>query len=167
MSNAQSIQNPKTREATLDDLDSIYALAEQLADTVGDSTPDAGEVRARLKELLDEPRARIIVVEGEAGIVGVASLWIKPDLAHGDTVIEVPMLVVSEEARRDGIGRRLMSGIHEIAAGNDARLIELVATRANVAAQEFYRSLGFVEADVMPLEFLGDVEAPRDPEKGT
>lgn len=162
MSATQSIQGPETREATLQDADGIYALAVQLAGAVGDEEPDAKQVRTRLEELLDEPRARVIVAEREAGIAGVASVWIKPDLAHGDTVIEVPMLVVAEEARRAGVGRRLIFGIREIAVEHDAGLIELVATRANVVAQEFYRSLGFVEADVVPLEFVGDVNDPPD-----
>lgn len=167
MSEQETIPAPKLREATADDIDGIHTLAAELAEAVGDASPDAGEVLKKLEELLEEPRARVIVAEGDEVIAGVASLWIKPDLAHGDTVIEVPMLVVSEEARRGGVGRLLMSGIREIAAENHANLIELVATRANVAAQEFYRSLGFVEADVMALEFIGDIEDLPEPEEKT
>lgn len=163
MSEQKTISVPELREATVDDIDGIHVLATELAEAVGDASPDAGEVRKKLEELLEEPRARVIVAEGDGDLVGVASLWIKPDLAHGDTVIEVPMLVVSEEARRGGVGRLLISGIREIAAENHASLIELVATRANVVAQEFYRSLGFVEADIIALEFLGDIEDPPDP----
>ncbi len=162
MSDTQSPQSPKTREATREDFDAIHALAGELAEIVGDAEPDAKQVYARLEELLDEPRARVIVVDGENGIVGAASIWIKPDLAHGDTVVEVPMLVVSEDARRSGVGRQLIFGVSDIAREHNAGLIELVATRANVDAQDFYRSLGFVEADVMPLEFIGDIHDPPD-----
>lgn len=162
MSEQETIPVPELREATVDDIGGIHALAAELAEVVSDASPDAGEVRKKLEELLEEPRARVIVAEGDEGIVGVASLWIKPDLAHGDTVVEVPMLVVAEEARRGGIGKLLMSEVRKVAAENDANLIELVATRANVAAQEFYRSLGFIEADVMALEFVGDIEDPPD-----
>lgn len=165
VSEQETIPVPELREATVDDIDGIHALAAELAETVGDASPDAGEVRKKLEELLEEPRARVIVAERDGGIVGAASLWIKPDLAHGDTVVEVPMLVVSKEVRRSGVGKLLMAGIQDIAASNGAGLIELVATRANVAAREFYRSLGFIEADVVALEFVGDVEAPPDPEE--
>lgn len=165
VSEQEKIPDPELREATVDDAEGIHALAAELAEAVGDALPDAGEVRKRLEELLEEHRARVIVAEGEGEILGAASLWIKPDLAHGDTVVEVPMLVVSKEARRSGIGKLLMAGIQDIAADNGAGLIELVATRANVAAREFYRSLGFIEADVVALEFVGDVEAPPDPEE--
>jgi ribosomal protein S18 acetylase RimI-like enzyme len=152
------------REATIEDAPEIYTLARELAETVGDALPREEAVRERLEELLEEPRARVLVAEGEDGVVGVASLWIKPDLAHGDAVVEVPMLAVAEAHRREGVGRLLMDEVRDVAARNDSALIELVATRANVAARDFYRSLGFVEADVVSLEFVGSPEDPPDPE---
>jgi ribosomal protein S18 acetylase RimI-like enzyme len=55
-----------------------------------------------------------------------------------------------------------MARVREVAADNDASVVELVATRANVAARKFYKSLGFVEADVVSLEFVGDNGNPPD-----
>jgi ribosomal protein S18 acetylase RimI-like enzyme len=71
---------------------------------------------------------------------------------------------VADAHRREGVGRLLMDEVRDVAARNDSALIELVATRANVAARDFYRSLGFVEADVVSLEFVGSPEDPPDPE---
>jgi GNAT superfamily N-acetyltransferase len=155
----------KVRDATTEDAGGIHGLARELAETVGDEPPTEEAIRARLEELLDEPRARILVAENEAGIVGGVNFWIKPDLAHGDTVIEVPMLVVAEDHRRAGVGKLLMEEVRNVASDNGASQIELVATRANVTAREFYRSLGFVEADVVSLEFVGSQEDPPDPEE--
>jgi len=144
----------------------VHALAGELAGAVGDSTPDPGSVEARLAELLEEPRARVLVAEDDdSAVVGVASLWIKPDLAHGDTVVEVPMLVVSERARRQGVGRLLVREIQNVVAAENAAIIELVATRQNDVARAFYRSLGFVETDHIALEFIGDVQDPPEPEE--
>ena len=151
----------RVREATGSDAEEIHALAGQLASAVGDSHPTLEGVSARLRELLDEPRARLLVAEDEA-VVGVVSLWIKPDLAHGDTVVEVPMLVVAEDHRRAGAGKLLMEEVRDVASDNDASQIELVATRANVTAREFYRSLGFVETDVVSLEYVGSQEDPPE-----
>ena len=152
------------REAGIGDFEEIHALAVELARTVGDSAPDLEAVRERLSELLEEPRARVLLAD-DGGVVGVASLWIKPDLAHGDTVVEVPTLVVAEGSRREGVGKLLMEEIRRLSAENGAELIELVATTQNVAAREFYRSLGFVETDHVTLEFVGDMEDPPDPEE--
>jgi ribosomal protein S18 acetylase RimI-like enzyme len=157
----------RVREATAEDAGAVHSLAGELAGALGDSRPRFEDVRARLLELLEEPRARVLVAEGEGGgVVGVASLWIKPDLAHGDTVVEVPTLVVAESSRREGVGKLLMEEVRRLAAKNDADLIELVATTQNVAAREFYRTLGFVETDHVTLEFVGDMENPPDPEEG-
>jgi GNAT superfamily N-acetyltransferase len=157
--------NYKVRDAKVEDAAEIHDLARELAETVGDSPSAEEAIRARLEELLDEPRARVLVAENEAGIVGGSSFWIKPDLAHGDTVVEVAMLVVAEDHRRAGVGKLLMEEVRNIASDNGASQIELVATRANVTAREFYRSLGFVEADVVSLEFVGSQEDPPDPEE--
>jgi ribosomal protein S18 acetylase RimI-like enzyme len=154
----------KVREATTEDAADIQMLARELAETVGDAPPVEEAVRKRLEELLETPRSRVLVVENGRGVVGAVCFWIKPDLAHGDTIVEVPMLVVAEDHRRNGVGRLLMEEVRSIASENGASLIELVTTTANVAAREFYRSLGFVEADVVALEFVGSHDNPPQPE---
>jgi ribosomal protein S18 acetylase RimI-like enzyme len=160
----EACSGTRVREATAEDAEAIHSLAGELAATVGDSPPPFEDVRERFLELLEEPRARVLVAES-GGVVGVASLWIKPDLAHGDTVVEVPTLVVAEDSRREGVGKLLMEEVRGLAAENGANLIELVATTSNVAAREFYRALGFVETDHVTLEFVGDMEDPPDPEE--
>ena len=152
------------REASVEDAEIIHSLAAELAGFVGDSPPSLEDIRGRLAELLEERRARVLVAEGDV-VVGVVSLWIKPDLAHGDSVVEVPMLVISEDRRREGVGKLMMEEVQRLAVENGANLIELVATTQNNPAREFYRSLGFVETDYVTLEFVGDVEDPPDPEE--
>ena len=153
----------EVREAVLEDAEVLHALVKELAVALGDQSPRFRAMRARLDELLAEPGARVLVAEGAEGVVGAASLWIKPDLAHGDVVIEVPMLIVSGGARRRGVGKLLIKEIWRIAAEENAALIELVATQENNVARAFYKSLGFVETEHIALEFVGDMQQPPDP----
>src|SRR5688572_23482752 len=113
------VPQPRVREATAEDAEVIHSLVGELALTVGDSPPRFEDVRGRLLELDEEPRARVLVVEGKGGaVIGVVSLWIKPDLAHGDTVVEVPTLVVAESSRREGVGKLLIEEVRRLAAEN-------------------------------------------------
>ncbi|HEY6751472.1 MAG TPA: GNAT family N-acetyltransferase [Rubrobacteraceae bacterium] len=153
------------REAVPEDAEALHALMGDLADALGDRSPRFGAMRAQLEKLLAEPGARVLVVEGAEDVVGAASLWIKPDLAHGDVVIEVPMLVVSGNARRRGVGKLLVKEIRRIAAEENAALIELVATKENDVARAFYMSLGFIETEHIALEFVGDMQQPPDPKE--
>ena len=152
------------RRAVAADARSIHGLAAELAETLGDTPPAYSAFLKRFLELLDEPRAQVLVAEGEEGVTGAATLWIKPDLAHGDVVVEVPMLVVAGVARRRGVGRILVDEIRAAAAAEDATLVELIATSDNAYARSFYRSLGFVETDHVSLEFVGDMRDPPEPE---
>ena len=154
----------EVRGAVPTDAGAIHRLAGELAEALGDSPPGYPALRKRLDELLAEPRARVLIAEGEDGVVGVATLWIKPDLAHGDVVVEVPMLVVSSASRRRGIGKLLVDEIRGMAATEGATLVELIATSDNANARAFYRSLGFVETDHVSLEFVGDMQDPPDSE---
>src|ERR687889_217615 len=80
-------------------------------------------------------------------------------------LIEVPMLVVSGNARRRGVGKLLVNEIWRIAAEENATLIELVATKENDVARAFYKSLGFIETEHIALEFVGDMQQPPDPKE--
>ena len=153
------------REAVTEDAEALHALMGELADALGDRSPRFGAMRAQLEKLLAEPGARVLVVEGAEDLVGAASMWIKPDLAHGDVVIEVPMLVVSGNARRRGVGQLLVKEIRRIAAEENAALIELVATKENDVARAFYKSLGFIETEHIALEYVGDMQQPPDPKE--
>jgi ribosomal protein S18 acetylase RimI-like enzyme len=155
----------RVRAAVFEDAEVLHALVKELAVALGDRSPRFEAMRARLDELLAEPGARVLVAEGAEGVVGAASLWIKSDLAHGDVVVEVPMLVVSGGARRRGVGKLLIKEIWRIAAEENATLIELVATKENDIARAFYKSLGFVETEHIALEFVGDMQQPPDPKE--
>src|ERR687897_237010 len=121
--------------------------------------------------------ARDATIEDAAGIHGLArelsetvgdeSPTEEAVRARLEELLDEPgaRVLVAEDHRRTGVGKLLMEEVRNVASENGASQIELVATRANVTAREFYRSLGFVETDVVSLEFVGSQEDPPDPEE--
>lgn len=79
-------------------------------------------------------------------VVGYAGLWFVPD-PDGDQA-HVTNIVVADEHRRRGVGRRLMLHLAEraIAVGCVAWTLEVRAS--STGAQELYRRFGFAPAGV-------------------
>ncbi|WP_119066416.1 GNAT family N-acetyltransferase [Rubrobacter indicoceani] len=150
----------KVRPAKPSDAVAVHALAGELATVVGDEPPSEKAVRARLGDLISGENCGVLVAEvaGESGeeVAGAVSYWIKPDLAHGDSVVEIPMLAVAKGHRRGGVGKTLLAAVSDLAS--EASLVELIVVPSNTGARDFYRSLGFVETDHLVLEFVGEVE---------
>ncbi len=90
---------------------------------------------------------------------------------HSEAEIEAREATIEDAADIHGLACELAETVgdalpaEEAVRKHEAGTIELVATTANVAAREFYRSLGFVEADVVALEFVGSNENPPQPEE--
>lgn len=157
-SDQKTAPEAEVRPAETSDAKAIHALAGELAAVVGDEPPSEKSVRARLGDLISGDDCGVLVAEVSGEVAGVVSYWIKADLAHGDSVVEIPMLAVAKEHRRGGVGKSLLAAVSDLAADAETSLIELVVVPSNVEAREFYRSLGFVETDHLVLEFVGDVE---------
>ena len=85
-------------------------------------------------------------VEGQ--LVGSAQLafpaW--PNARHR---VEIQKVFVAAEVRGRGIGRSLMTALHE-AARQRGRCLIVLGTRRGGPAERFYRQLGYREAGVIP-----------------
>ena len=57
--------------------------------------------------------------------------------------VVVENLIVSVKSRRIGVGKALMSAVHQWAAENNAREIELTVWEFNEEALAFYEALGY------------------------
>lgn len=88
--------------------------------------------------LLRRRNARLFVATDEADVVlGYAVLWFAGSEA------ELGDLAVREEARRRGIGRRLLAAILRTAAAEGATAVFLEVRESNEAACRLYETAGF------------------------
>ena len=96
----------------------------------------AFEQELRANRLARYVVARVAEPEGER-VVGFAGLWMMVDEAH------ITTFGVHPGWRRQGVGRRLMLRLTDMATELGALRMTLEVRVSNVAAQELYRSFGF------------------------
>jgi ribosomal protein S18 acetylase RimI-like enzyme len=92
-----------------------------------------------------DPKARLLVAEAEDGeIVGFArggpARAKAPDLLAAET--EIFAIYLLDRVKRQGIGRRLMTGVFEHLAAQGFRSAGLWVLRENLPARRFYEALG-------------------------
>lgn len=99
------------------------------------STPWPSE--AFTQELSHNRMARYLVARQGTAVVGYAGVWLMVDEAHITTI------AVHPDARRQGVGRRLMHALLLVAAEMGAARMTLEVRVSNEAAQSLYRGHGF------------------------
>ncbi len=126
------------RPATLDDAAPLAALCTQLGYPVA-----AEDMRRRLAGLLPDGRHAVLVAARPDGrIIGWVHVlaW---DLVVEEALAEVAGLVVDEDHRGRGVGRRLLQHAEQWARTHGCRAIHLRANVVRQAAHAFYRRQGY------------------------
>jgi ribosomal-protein-alanine N-acetyltransferase len=132
------------RPMTLDDLDEVVALE-------ADIQPRPWSDQVFRDELAADNRT-YLVAAGPDAIVGFGGVMVIGDEAH------ITTLLVGEESRRRGVGRKLMSTLIESALTRGAHHVTLEVRSGNEAARALYSSLGLAPVGIRP-HYYGDEDA--------
>ena len=89
--------------------------------------------------LLRRKDSDLLVAEVKGAVAGYAVFWAVLDQG------ELGNVAVDEAWRGQGIGRKLVAAVLELAADRGVREIFLEVRKSNVQAQELYRDFGFDE----------------------
>lgn len=126
-------------EMTLQILEDLKALLHEL-------DPEAeSPTEGTIEEMLKNQSCILMVARDDAKVVGMATLEIVPKV--GKRVAYLEDVVVSEEYRGQGLGKRLVSKLIEKAKECEVESISLTSRPHRVAAHALYESLGFVKRD--------------------
>jgi ribosomal-protein-alanine N-acetyltransferase len=90
--------------------------------------------------------------EDERGIRAYCALQVVAGEAH------IHNLAVAPDARRRGLGKRLLALALEVARHRGARIVHLEVRHGNVAARGLYRTMGFAEVGKRPAYYSSPVE---------
>jgi GNAT superfamily N-acetyltransferase len=126
------------RDAIVEDYATIAHL---LAELNYPAMPDG--VRQRLARLLPREDTRVFVAEREAKLLGVLALHRMAVLTSLSDIAMIIALVVTERARRSGVGRLLVTRAEDEARAWRCGRIMVTSAERRVDAHEFYRHLGY------------------------
>jgi ribosomal-protein-alanine N-acetyltransferase len=108
------------------------------------------------QELRGNRLARYVVarttVGGEERVVGFAGVWLMVDEAH------ITTFGVHPDFRRQGVGRRLLLRLADLAMELRARRLTLEVRVSNTAAQGLYRRFGFTISGTRSRYYTDDGE---------
>ncbi|MCS5636554.1 MAG: GNAT family N-acetyltransferase [Myxococcota bacterium] len=142
----------KIREAGDRDLDRVAALWTAITvfheplDPVFRMRRDAeGEIKGLLRAMGRDPDAAILVYEAEGNLLGLCIVRIdhSPPIMEETRRAEITDLGVREDARRQGIGTRLLDHALEWVRASGVGRVEAQVASANPTAQAFWRAHGF------------------------
>jgi [ribosomal protein S18]-alanine N-acetyltransferase len=95
--------------------------------------------RRAFADLIDDPRVAFLIADAAGSVRGYVVAWFVLDEG------EIGNLAVAREARRHGIGARLLDGAIAAVRNSDVDTLYLEVRDSNAAARALYASRGFVE----------------------
>ena len=95
--------------------------------------------RSAFVDLLDDPRVAFLIADENGAVRGYVVAWFVLDEG------EIGNLAVASEARRHGIGARLLDAAIDAVRTSDVDTLYLEVRDSNAAARALYASRGFVE----------------------
>ena len=150
--------------ATIEDLPVLTDLLVDLFTQEADFEPDRAKQMRGLRLLIEQPsRGRIFVLRNNGRILGMINLLFTISSAEGGFVFLLEDLVIQREFRGQGLGRQLLGYAIEFAKKKDFKRITLLTDRIEEGAHFFYKKLGFVESNMIPmrLTLTTDGSAPK------
>jgi GNAT superfamily N-acetyltransferase len=129
----------------------IPRLADLLSDLFGvelDFTADASRQVRGLELLIadntkNDRQAVAVARDDDGQAIGMASAQIVVSTAEGALSAWIEDVVVHQDFRRQGIGRRLLDHLVAWAKAQGATRVQLVADQENADAALFYKALGW------------------------
>jgi GNAT superfamily N-acetyltransferase len=128
---------PKIRDAKPKDAEELAALIKLL-----DHKVDAKGVRKRINTLAKSGLAPLVATLNKR-VVGLAGIHRMITIHRDEAVGRVTILVVAENARKQGIGRMLMHAAEEQLRKLGCAMVEVTSNDRLPKAHAFYRHMGY------------------------
>jgi len=128
------------RRIEIVDFPELYSLLTQLM-TKGPL--DRTRMEAAFRDILGDPSVRIGVFDDGQELLGMITVSVHSTLHHFGRVALIDEMVVTEKARRQGVGKAMVNWAKIQAKELGANAVELHSAEFRQNARAFYESLGF------------------------
>lgn len=132
----------------LDQAESFLKLtAAYMADPMGEAEPWREDQKTTvIKEMKDHPGALVLFAKVDNKYVGICTCFYAYSTFLAKPLLNVHDIYVDEEFRGNGIARKLLQTVEEIAEKENCGKITLEVRKDNLNARDLYKIQGFKEA---------------------
>ena len=144
------------RPAREDDAPALAGLMRSLAEQQQDDPIDVDVDRLKHHLFGPRPAKEVLVAQtDDGGLVGYASFLPSYEGSVTQAGLYLADLYVAPDARRHGLGRRLVAAVAGIARTRGLTYLGWLSKDWNVEARAFYAALGAIEAPVVAHAVFG------------
>ena len=143
------MENITIRESTYDDIPSLLELLYELGRPKPQKDDELETFTKLLKTYMQEDDKKILVAEIEnSKIVGMMSIVFLSRLNQNTLEMYVPELIVSQNYRSNGIGKKLINFSIDIGKEKKCHRMRLESGNQRTESHKFYRNLGFENSSI-------------------
>jgi len=125
----------------------LKLTAAYMADPMGESNPWTEEQKSNLvQEMRDHPVALILFAKVDGQYAGICTCFYAYSTFLVKPLINIHDIYVDESFRGNGVGKKLIEALEEIARKKNCGKITLEVRKDNLNARDLYKSQGFTEA---------------------
>ena len=143
------MENITIRESTYDDIPSLFELLYELGRPKPQKDNELEDSTNLLKHHLNDDDKKILVAQiNDSKIVGLISMVFLSRLNQKTLELYIPELIVSQNYRSQGIGKKLINFSIKLGKEKKCHRIRLESGNQRIESHKFYKHLGFEDSSV-------------------
>lgn len=140
------------RKATISDLDEAYNLLNDLYE----NRIKYDIFKKLYNEKISDKDSYYVVMENDNKVVAILIMYIRTKLTRAKKEAYVESIIVNEEFRNNGIGRKLLQHAIDYAKALDCEVIDLSCVLSNEKGQKFYEEMGFKKHSFKYRQYMNE-----------
>ncbi|ALG06993.1 GNAT family N-acetyltransferase [Kibdelosporangium phytohabitans] len=134
------------------------AAVDELLHQLGYPQDDTAATATRIQTWRDDPANAAYVADADGDLLGLIAVRVNPFFERPGSWGRIVALVVSDQVRGQGVGRRLVAVAESFAASHGCVRMEVTSSDRRRDAHEFYRRGGYANQAGRSSRFLRDLD---------